>query len=94
MNSGIVVVLCWAAGGTAATMGGRGVSAWETMEGATVGLEEGEMATCKGSMLPEEVGGVEGSSLLLLLSRDAPIKAGWILLKSWMWGLIGRSNKK
>ena len=71
MNSGIVVVLCWAAGGTEATIGGNGVSVWETMEGAMVGLEEGEME-CKGRKL-DGGEGVEGSSLL---SLDTPVKVG------------------
>jgi hypothetical protein len=55
------------------------------MDGATVGLELGEM--CKGIMPAEEEGeGVDGSSLQLI-SREAQFIAGWILL-------IGRSNKK
>jgi hypothetical protein len=47
-------------------MGGNGVKAWETMEGVTVGLEDGEMATgSKPGSILEEVSS--------LLSREGVI---------------------
>lgn len=74
MNSGMVVVLCWAAGGTAATMGGRGVSACDTMDGDTVGLPEGEM--WRGRRGGEGEGELRGSSLVTRRgSLGAPINA-------------------
>lgn len=84
MNSGMVVVRCWAAGGTAATMGGKGVSAWDTMEGAIVELPEEETPT-KGKLLEDD------SSLVG--SRVATAREGVWRRRSWRWGLTERSNK-
>jgi len=57
----MVVVRCWAAGGTADTMGGKGVRAWDTIEGATVAL-----ADTKGN----DKAAFPLSSLELLASRE------------------------
>jgi hypothetical protein len=69
-------------------MGGRGLSAWETIEGVTVGLDDGEMG--KGKVVPERM--LDTSSLE---SREegSDMPDGCILI-SCMCDLMGKSNKK